>query len=122
MAQSRAEMPVVSRSITQNVTSESEIPRSSRLRCVYVGEGLSQGTANMVPMACDTSDLDLIIDCETCTRKGTTTCEDCVVTFLCERPLDQAVVVNLDEYRALRLLGEAGLAPPLRHSDSSPMG
>jgi len=76
----------------------------------------------MVPMACDTPDAHLIIDCDTCTRQGTTTCEDCVVTFLCERPPDQAVIVDLDEYRALRLLGEAGLVPPLRHSDRSPMG
>ena len=115
-------MPVVSRSTTQNVTSESGIPRSSRLRCAYVGGGLSQGTANMVPMASDTPDAHLIIDCDTCTRQGTTTCEDCVVTFLCERPPDQAVIVDLDEYRALRLLGEAGLVPPLRHSDRFPMG
>ena len=115
-------MPVVSRSTTQNVTSESGIPRSSRLRCAYVGGGLSQGTANMVPMACDTPDPHLVIDCDTCTCQGTPTCEDCVVTFLCERPPDQAVVVDLDEYRALRLLGEAGLVPPLRHSDRSPMG
>ena len=34
IAQSRAEVPVVSRSITQNVTSEIGIPRSPRLRCV----------------------------------------------------------------------------------------
>ena len=73
-------------------------------------------------MACDTPDAHLVIDCDTCTRQGTTTCEDCVVTFLYEPRFDQAVIVDLDECRALRLLGEAGLVPPLRHSDRSPMG
>ena len=76
----------------------------------------------MVPMACDIPNPHLVIDCDTCTRKESTTCGDCVVTFLCERPPDQAVIVDLDEYRALRLLGEAGLVPPLRHSGRSPMG
>jgi hypothetical protein len=38
-----------------------------------------------------------------------------VVTFLCGIEADQPVVVDLAEARAMRLLGEAGLAPPLRH-------
>ena len=122
MEQLRGEVPVVSRSSTQKVTSESGVPRSSKFRWIYASGELSHGTANMVLMACDNPDVPLVIDCDTCSRQGTTTCEDCVVTFLREHPPDQAVVVDLDEYRALRLLGDAGLVPPLRHSHPFPMG
>ena len=75
----------------------------------------------MAHMTSDTSGLPLLIDCGTCVRRGTSTCEDCVVAFLCEGPSDCAVVVDLEEYRALRVLGEAGLIPLLRHSDGSPV-
>lgn len=57
----------------------------------------------------------LTIDCATCTMQATEACDDCVVTFLCSREPDEAVVVDLDELRALRLLGEVGLVPQLRH-------
>ena len=64
----------------------------------------------------DSSDEVLVIDCETCSERGTSTCDDCIVTFLCARDPNDAVVVDLDEFRALRVLGESGLVPPLRHS------
>jgi hypothetical protein len=64
----------------------------------------------------DSSDEVLVIDCETCSERDTSTCDDCIVTFLCARDPDDAVVVDLDEFRALRVLGESGLVPPLRHS------
>ena len=44
-----------------------------------------------------------------------TTCDDCIVTFLCSREPDDAVVIDVAEVRALRLLADSGLAPPLRH-------
>jgi len=56
----------------------------------------------------------LVISCDDCTQQGTDTCEDCVVTFLCGRQPGDAVVVDVAEARALRLLGEAGLVPRLR--------
>jgi hypothetical protein len=56
-----------------------------------------------------------VIDCDECTRQHTETCAGCVVTFLCERTPDEAVVIDVAEVRALRLLGEAGLVPHLRH-------
>lgn len=59
----------------------------------------------------------LTIDCADCAYEGTTTCDDCMVTFLCSRRPGEAVVIDLDEARAVRLLGEAGLTPPLRHQD-----
>lgn len=75
---------------------------------------------NIVVMNCDIPNRTLAIDCDACSQQGTDTCDDCVVTFLCNRPSDRTVVVDLDEYRALRLLGDAGLVPPLRHSGSAP--
>jgi hypothetical protein len=41
-------------------------------------------------------------------------CDDCVITFICGREPGEAVVFDVAEARAVRLLGEAGLVPPLR--------
>ena len=57
----------------------------------------------------------LRIDCDDCVGQGTDLCADCVVTFLCEREPDEAVVIDVAEVRALRLLEQGGLAPALRH-------
>ena len=46
--------------------------------------------------------------------QDTSACDDCVVTFLCGADAGP-VVVDFAEARALRLLGDAGLAPRLRH-------
>jgi len=62
------------------------------------------------------ADQHLTIDCDECVMQGTSACDDCVVTFLCERPVGSAVVFDLDTARTVRLLGEAGLVPPLRHA------
>lgn len=55
------------------------------------------------------------IDCADCVMRDTVVCDDCVVTFICGRDPDDAVVLDLAEERALRLLGEAGVVPRLRH-------
>jgi hypothetical protein len=55
------------------------------------------------------------IDCDECVLQATSACDDCVVTFLCGEEAGTPVVVDLDQVRAMRLLDEAGLAPPLRH-------
>ena len=57
----------------------------------------------------------LRIDCDECALQHSDACGDCIVTFLCGVDADQAVVINLEEARAMKVLGEAGLAPPLRH-------
>ncbi len=57
----------------------------------------------------------LLIDCDECVMQGTSACDDCVVTFICDREPDAAVVIDADEARAIRLLGEEGLVPRLRH-------
>ena len=53
------------------------------------------------------------IDCDECAMQGTDRCQDCVVTFIVERE-DGAVVVDAEEARAIRGLGEAGLVPLLQ--------
>jgi hypothetical protein len=64
----------------------------------------------------DTADgRSLRIDCDECVQQHTDTCADCVVTFICSRDADEAVVVDVAEVRALRLLSNAGLVPELRH-------
>jgi hypothetical protein len=55
------------------------------------------------------------IDCDECAMQHTEVCADCVVTFICSRQPDEAVIVDVAEARALRLLADAGLTPRLRH-------
>ena len=61
------------------------------------------------------ADTPLYISCDECVMEGTSVCGDCVVTFLCEREPSAAIVIDVAEIRALRLLAEGGLAPSLRH-------
>jgi len=58
----------------------------------------------------------LTIDCDRCSLRATAACDDCVVTFLLGREPDDAVVIDADEARAMRMLGRAGLVPSLRFS------
>ena len=58
---------------------------------------------------------DLRISCDECVMEGTPVCTDCVVTYLCDREPDDAVIIDVVEARALRLLAQGGLAPALRH-------
>lgn len=57
----------------------------------------------------------ITIECDTCSMRHSEACEDCVVTFLLGREPDDAVVFDVQEARAVRLLGEAGLLPSLRY-------
>lgn len=57
----------------------------------------------------------LHISCDDCVAQDTPVCGDCVVTFLCDRDPGDAVVIDVVEARALRLLERGGLAPALRH-------
>ena len=57
----------------------------------------------------------LVIDCDDCAMQGTEACADCVVTFICSREPGEAVIVDVAEERAIRLLSGAGLLPRLRH-------
>ncbi len=70
----------------------------------------------------------LSISCDTCVMRQTDACSDCLITFLYERqdaPVGElrgesegAVVLDLAEQRALRLLVSAGLVPTLRHREA----
>jgi len=57
----------------------------------------------------------LCISCADCVMEGTSACAECVVTFLCERAPGDAIVIDVAEVRALRLLEAGGLAPGLKH-------
>lgn len=57
----------------------------------------------------------LTIDCDDCRFQGTAACDDCVVTFICGREPDDALIINAEEVRAVRVLSGAGLVPELRH-------
>ena len=56
------------------------------------------------------------IDCDCCALRNTNACDDCVVSFLLEREPEDAVVIDADEARAMRMLERAGLVPTLRFS------
>ncbi|MHB1712790.1 MAG: hypothetical protein ACYCV7_15560 [Acidimicrobiales bacterium] len=56
------------------------------------------------------------IDCAECVHQHSSVCDDCVVSFLVDRQPEDAVVVDADEARAVRLLGQVGLVPCIRHS------
>lgn len=61
----------------------------------------------------------LTIDCDECSLRGTDACSDCLVTFLLEREPDDAVVIDADEARAVRMLERAGLVPSLRFTSKA---
>lgn len=58
----------------------------------------------------------LRISCTDCSLEHTAACDDCVVTFILRREPDDAVVVEVDELRAIRALNAGGLLPGLRHT------
>jgi len=68
-----------------------------------------------VSKLCDMSIESVTIDCDTCVMQHTPACGDCVVTYLCEREVEQAVVIQIEDLRAMRALADAGLVPTLRH-------
>jgi hypothetical protein len=59
------------------------------------------------------------IDCATCVMRATSACGDCVVTFIVNRDPGDAIVIDVDEARALRELARAGMVPTLRHREAS---
>ncbi|MDQ2729690.1 MAG: hypothetical protein M3Y91_17920 [Actinomycetota bacterium] len=57
----------------------------------------------------------MTISCNDCMMQDTPACDGCVVNFICDREPGDAVVIDVAEARAVRLLGRSGLVPPLRH-------
>ena len=58
----------------------------------------------------------LTIDCDDCRMRDTDACDDCVVTFVVGRRPGEALVIDVEEERAVRMLARAGLVPALRHA------
>jgi hypothetical protein len=59
------------------------------------------------------------IDCATCVRQHTPTCDDCVVMFISSRQPNEAVVIDVQEFAALRRLQAAGMVPDSKHQAKS---
>jgi hypothetical protein len=60
----------------------------------------------------------LRIGCDGCAMVDTAACDDCLVTFLCadDRTTGpHAVVLDLEEHRAVRRMQAAGLLPESRY-------
>lgn len=58
----------------------------------------------------------LTIDCGTCAMGGTSACDDCLVTFVCDTEPGGALVLDLEEARIARQLQEAGMLPSVRYA------
>ncbi len=56
------------------------------------------------------------ISCDECVMQHTEACDDCVVSFIVNREPGEAIVIDVEEERAVRLLSDAGLVPELRHT------
>lgn len=67
-------------------------------------------------MASDTT--SLIISCDTCCMRATATCADCVVTHVLSPAVTDAVDLDDEDFRVVRLLVRAGMMPTLRHSET----
>lgn len=61
----------------------------------------------------------MVIECANCVQQGTGDCEDCLVSFVLGRDPDDAVVIDAQEARAVRLLEGAGLLPKLRYQEQA---
>ena len=57
----------------------------------------------------------ITIECDGCRGREYNVCSDCVVSFILGREPDDAIIIDVQEARAVRLLGRAGLVPPLRY-------
>lgn len=71
----------------------------------------------MSVVAASVSIMTTRIDCDTCVVRGLA-CHDCVVTVLLGPPPE--LTFDDDERRALDVLAEGGLVPPLRLVQSLP--
>ena len=55
------------------------------------------------------------IDCELCPLANYSCCDDCLVTFICDRDPEAAVIISLDEWRSMKTMAKVGLLPELRN-------
>ncbi len=61
----------------------------------------------------------LTISCDECSMQCTSACDDCLVTFVLRddeaETEHEPLVLDLDQARVVRLLGNAGLVPDLKY-------
>jgi hypothetical protein len=57
----------------------------------------------------------LVISCDECAMQNTDACDDCLVSFILDRRPGKAVVIDVEEARAVRMLTSVGLVPAPRH-------
>ena len=72
-------------------------------------EGSADGSAE------GSADGSLTVDCADCCHRLTSVCDDCIVSFIVGREPEDALVIDADEARAVRMLEHAGLVPGVRH-------
>ena len=61
----------------------------------------------------------LTIECDRCVRRATSACAGCLVSFVLDRSPGDAVIIDADEARALRVLTDAGMVPRSRFEASA---
>jgi len=61
----------------------------------------------------------LTVDCAECIMRDTEVCDDCVVTFIVNRCPGEALVIDVEEERAVRMMARVGLVPDLRHASGA---
>ena len=72
------------------------------------------GFAKLSVVGASLRDMTTHIDCDTCLVRGLA-CHDCVVTVLLGPPPElAALTIDDEERRALDVLADSGLVPPLR--------
>ncbi len=59
----------------------------------------------------------LTIDCFECQLQHSDACQDCLVSFIIDRDPKDALVLDVEEERAVRMLEKAGLLPRLRFAE-----
>ena len=67
----------------------------------------------------DDEDVAITIECDRCAFQGTSACRGCLVSFVLDREPGDAVIIDADEARALRVLADAGLVPGSRFEASA---
>ncbi len=68
------------------------------------------------------TDVTITISCDDCRLQGTDACDDCLVSVVLGRDPDDALVIDAEEARAVRMLAGAGLVPSLRFASREAAG
>jgi hypothetical protein len=71
------------------------------------------GTRRALPLR-DQDPAPFTIDCDQCALQHTNACAGCLVSFVLDREPGDAVIIDAEEARALRVLARAGLVPASR--------